>query len=58
MVTDKDEREALREKAMTARRLAFEMNDALAAKSLLGYADSLDAQLAELSAEPAPEPPF
>lgn len=51
-MTADDERAALREKAQTARQLASELDDALAAKHLRQYAESLEAQIAKLESEP------
>lgn len=51
-MTAEDDREVLRDKAQAARRLASEMNDALAARHLLQYAESLEARIEALEAAP------
>ena len=40
-----DDRIAMRDKARAARRLADDMEDAMAAKNLVRYAESLEARL-------------
>jgi hypothetical protein len=52
----RDDRKALREKAVAARRLAAEIDDAMAAKSLLAYAASLEARLEDSESTPVLPP--
>jgi hypothetical protein len=53
---DSNNPKTLREKAMAARRLAADIDDAMAAKSLLSYAATLEERIKELEATPTLPP--